>query len=69
MGHLHLAGDSVLPCGLAQGQHHQITLTSGPSLCNNIQFSVPYIEYPPGGSSKKGSHVYFLLIVVMVLLL
>ncbi len=24
----------------------------------NIQFSVPQIEYPLGGSSKKGSHVY-----------
>ncbi len=33
------------------------------------QFSVPQIEYPLGGSSKKGSHVYFLLIVAMVLLL
>ncbi len=30
------------------------------------QFSVPQIEYPLGGSSKKGSHVYFLLIVFMV---
>ncbi len=27
------------------------------------------IDYPLGGSSKKGSHVYFLLIVAMVLLL
>ncbi len=35
----------------------------------NIQFSVPQIEYPLWGISKKGSHVYFLLIVVMVLLL
>ncbi len=35
----------------------------------DIQFSVPQIEYPLGGSSKKGSHVYFLLIVAMVLLL
>ncbi len=26
-----------------------------------VQFSVPQIEYPLGGSSKKGSHVYFLL--------
>ncbi len=34
----------------------------------NNQFSVPQIEYPLGGSSKKGSHVYF-LIVAMVLLL
>ncbi len=33
------------------------------------EFSVPQIEYPLGGSSKKGSHVYFLLIVAMVLLL
>ncbi len=33
------------------------------------QFSVPQIEYPLGGSSKKGSHIYFLLIVAMVLLL
>ncbi len=32
-------------------------------------FSVPQIEYPLGGGSKKGSHVYFLLIVTMVLLL
>ncbi len=34
-----------------------------------MQFSVPQIEYPLGGSSKKGSHVYFLLRVAMVLLL
>ncbi len=33
------------------------------------QFSEPQIEYPLGGSSKKGSHVYFLLTVAMVLLL
>ncbi len=33
------------------------------------QFSVPQIEYPLGGSTKKSSHVYFLLIVAMVLLL
>ncbi len=32
------------------------------------QFSVSQIEYPLGGSSKKGSHVYFLLIAAMVLL-
>ncbi len=32
-----------------------------------IQFSVPQIEYPLGGSSKKGSNVYFLLIDAMVL--
>ncbi len=35
---------------------------------NNLQLSVPQIEYPPGGSSKTGSHVYFLLNVAMVLL-
>ncbi len=44
-----------------------------PVFCHNawvgMQFSVPQIEYPPEGSSKKGSHVYFLLIVAMVLLL
>ncbi len=34
-----------------------------------VEFSVPQIEYPLGGSSKTGSHVYFLLIVAMVLLL
>ncbi len=34
-----------------------------------LEFSVPQIEYTPGGSSKKGSHVYFLLIVAMALLL
>ncbi len=34
-----------------------------------IQFSVPQIEYPLGGSSKKGSHVYFLLQVFWVILL
>ncbi len=33
------------------------------------QFLVPQIEYPLGGSSKKGTHAYFLLIVAMVLLL
>ncbi len=33
------------------------------------QFSVPQIEYPLGGISKTGSHVYFLLIVAMILLL
>ncbi len=26
-----------------------------------LKFSVPQIEYPLGGSCKKGSHVYFLL--------
>ncbi len=35
----------------------------------SYQFSIPQIEYPLGGSSKKGSHVYFLLIVAMLLLL
>ncbi len=33
------------------------------------QFSVPQIEYPLGGSSKAGSHVYFLLQVFWVILL
>ncbi len=33
------------------------------------QFSVPQIEYPLEGSSKKCSHLFFLLIVAMVLLL
>ncbi len=34
-----------------------------PYLWNRLQleFSVPQIEYPLGGNSKKGSHVYFLL--------
>ncbi len=27
---------------------------------SKFKFSVPQIEYPPGGSSKTGSHVYFL---------
>ncbi len=35
----------------------------------SCEFPVPQIEYPLGGSSKKGSHVYFLLIVAMILLL
>ncbi len=34
-----------------------------------MKFSVPQIEYPPGGSNKKGSHVYFLLQVFWVILL
>ncbi len=34
-----------------------------------IQFSVPQIEYPLGGSTKKGSNVYFLLQVFWVILL
>ncbi len=33
------------------------------------KFSVPQIEYPLVGSSKKGSHVYFLLQVFWVILL
>ncbi len=37
-------------------------------LCSN-QFSVPQIEYPLGGSCKKGSHVYFLLEDFWVILL
>ncbi len=36
---------------------------------SHCQFSVPWIEYSPGGSSKKGSHVYFLLQVYWVILL
>ncbi len=38
-------------------------------LPTHIKFSVTQIEYPLGGSSKKGNHVYFLMIVAMVLLL
>ncbi len=38
-------------------------------IANLVQFSVPQIEYPLGGSSKKGSHVYFLLQVFWVILL
>ncbi len=39
-------------------------------LTNNVlQFSVPQIEYPLSGSSKKVSHVYFLLQVFWVILL
>ncbi len=34
-----------------------------------LEFSVPQIEYPHGGNSKKGSHVYFLLQVFGVILL
>ncbi len=37
--------------------------------CLKTEFIRPQIEYPLGGSSKKGSHVYFLLIVAVVLLL
>ncbi len=32
------------------------------------EFSVPQIEYPLGGSTKKGSHVYFMLQVFWVIL-
>ncbi len=38
-------------------------------ISSKLEFSVPQIEYPLGGRSKKGSHVYFLLMVAMVLLL
>ncbi len=38
-------------------------------LSNKYQFSIPRIEYPLGGSSKKGSHVYFLLQVLWVIIL
>ncbi len=34
-----------------------------------LEFSVLQIEYPLGGSSKKGNHVYFLLQVFWVILL
>ncbi len=34
-----------------------------------MQFSVPQIEYPLGGSSTKDSDVYFLLQVFWVILL
>ncbi len=36
---------------------------------SEMEFSVPRIEYPLGGSSKKGSHVYFLLQDFWVILL
>ncbi len=36
---------------------------------HTLQFSVSQIDYPLGGSSKKGSHVYFLLQVFWVILL
>ncbi len=38
-------------------------------MITEIEFSVPQIEYPLGGSTKKGSHVYFLLTVFRVILL
>ncbi len=50
-----------------KGQPTSITNTFNCQVC--FRFSVPQIEYPLGGSSKRGSHVYFLLIVSMVLLL
>ncbi len=37
--------------------------------CGQLQFSVPQIEYPLGGSSQKCSHMYFLLQVFWVILL
>ncbi len=37
-------------------------------LGHNRQLSVPQIEFPLGGSSKKGSHVYFLLHILWVIL-
>ncbi len=40
-----------------------------PHLVFYPKFSVPQIEYPLGGSSKKGSHVYLLLQVFWVILL
>ncbi len=43
---------------------------SATDMCTRLsQFSVPQIEYPLGGSSKKGRHVYFLLQVFWVILL
>ncbi len=39
------------------------------SLLRTMQFSIPQIQYPIGGSSKRCIHVYVLLIVAMVLLL
>ncbi len=41
------------------------------STCHDItiQFSLPQVEYPLGGNSKKGSHIYVLLQVVWVILL
>ncbi len=38
-------------------------------ICFHSQFSVPQIEYPPGGSSKTDRHVYFLLQVFWEILL
>ncbi len=35
----------------------------------NIILFLPQIEYPQGGSTKKGSHVYFLLQDFWVILL
>ncbi len=49
-----------------------VTVSSGVMILwfkSMIEFLVPQIEYPLGGSSKKCSHVYFLLLVAMVLLL
>ncbi len=41
--------------------HNQLLVVEKLTAYLIIQFSVPQIEYPPGGSSKTGSHVYFLL--------
>ncbi len=40
-----------------------------PLLHGALPFSVPQIEYPLGGSSKTGSHVYFMLQIFWVILL
>ncbi len=34
---------------------------------DNLNVDIAILEYPLGGSSKKGSHVYFLLITAMVI--
>ncbi len=53
--------------------HQQIKMHFGiyvlPFDIISYEFSVPQIEYPLGGSSKKCSHVYFLLQVFWVILL
>ncbi len=45
---------------------HASACVNGANCC---KFSAPQREYPLGGSSKKGSHVYFLLQVFWVILL
>ncbi len=52
-----------------QNKHTQTPSGSWKCYLKLWEFSLPQIEYPLGGSSKKGSHVYFLLIVAIVLLL